>query len=81
MPCWADTCVAAEDTTLAHFDEFGRMVPEVMAWLVLFGDRLQYHAVFLDRARADQYAGGRHGNVIPLVACRQWCYGKPKDAT
>jgi hypothetical protein len=35
-------------------------------WKVTYGDRGQFEAYFNDKARADQFAAGHHGVVIPL---------------
>ncbi len=36
------------------------------AWMVLFGDQQQFKALFVEQARAEQFAATHHGIVSPL---------------
>lgn len=36
------------------------------AWMVLFGDQQQFKALFVEQARAEQFAATHHGIVRPL---------------
>lgn len=36
------------------------------AWLVRYGDRQQLVALFVEQARAEQFAATHHGIVVPL---------------
>ena len=38
-----------------------------VAWMVIYGEFGQYKALFLDRARAEQYANDSHGVIRPLI--------------
>lgn len=37
-----------------------------IAWLVRYGDRRQFAALFLDEGRARQAAADLHGDIYPL---------------
>jgi hypothetical protein len=39
-----------------------------IAWMVTYGERLQLKALFVEQARAEQFAATHHGVIIPLYA-------------
>lgn len=43
----------------------------IVAWLVRYGDRLQFKAYFDDRAKAEQYASTHGGQIVPLCQCKE----------
>lgn len=36
------------------------------AWMVVYGEQSQYKALFVEQARAEQFAATHHGIVRPL---------------
>ena len=42
-----------------------------IAWLVMYGDKLQFRAYFDDRSKAELYAATHGGQIVPLARCDQ----------